>query len=216
MIKEITVFNLNAEEINKEVIDIDENKKINEDIIYRYTVSYLANQRQGTASVKTKGDVSGSGKKPWRQKGTGRARVGTTRNPVWRHGGIAFGPEPRDYRQFLPKKMKERALRDVLYSRIIDGKFYFISMSPEISKPKTKIFSNFVEKAGFSDTKILFILDKADKKNLTILKSLRNINLLCYCYGDQMNPYEILKSDIVIAQKEILSQIKKSLGVLNV
>ncbi|MCL5409143.1 MAG: 50S ribosomal protein L4, partial [Candidatus Omnitrophica bacterium] len=174
MIKEIAVFSLDGEKIGKEIFDINEKEKINKDVLYRYVVGYLANQRQGTVSVKTKGDVSGSGKKPWRQKGTGRARVGTTRNPVWRHGGVAFGPKPRDYRQFLPRKMKEKALRDALFSRILDEKFCLVSISPEISRPKTRIFSDFIKKAGFSDIRILFVLDKSNEKKLTILKSLRN------------------------------------------
>jgi large subunit ribosomal protein L4 len=216
MIKEIAIFNIDGEKIGTESLDINEKEKINKDILYRYVVSYLANQRQGTVSTKTKGDVSGSGKKPWRQKGTGRARVGTTRNPVWRHGGVAFGPKPRDYRKFLPKKMKEKALKDALISRIMEEKFCFISIPSEITQPKTRIFANFIKKSGFSDSKILFVLDKANEKKLTILKSLRNINSLCYCYNDQMNPYDILKNDIIIVQKEILLNIKKTLGVLNV
>jgi len=215
MIKEITVFNLAGKKIGMESLDIDEKMKINEDVLHSYVVGYLANQRQGTASAKTKAEVSGSGKKPWRQKGTGRARVGTTRNPVWRHGGVAFGPKPRDYRQYLPVKMKAKALKDAIFSRVIDDKFYLFSVDKEISQPKTKIFTEFLKQTKFSDNKVLFVLDKKNEAILTLVKSMRNIKLLCYCYSNQLNPYQLLKTDIVIAQKEILPQIKGFLGVVN-
>ena len=210
--KEISVLNLNGELVGKESIELDTDK-INADILHRYVVAYLANQRQGNASTKTRGEVSGGGRKPWRQKGTGRARVGSTRNPIWRHGGIVFGPRRnRDYSQRLPGKMKTRALKDAMKTRILDDKLFLLSIASGITEPRTRIFTDFLKKAGFTG-KILMVLDKNNTGRLAIVKSLRNIDRLEYCYADQINPYEILVSDVVVAQAEIFPLIKKiSLG----
>jgi len=214
--KEIPIFDISGQTVGKELLDI-EISGVNKDVLHRYVVAYLANQRQGNASTKTRGEVSGSGRKPWRQKGTGRARVGSVRNPVWRHGGVVFGPRRnRDYRQDIPAKMKKKALGDALKARIAEAKIALIDLSGIAPQPKTKPLVLFLKNTGLIDTKILFVLDKNDARRQVIIKSLRNIKNVEYCYADQMNPYGILKNDMLIAQREAFPLLKQSLGVLNV
>mgnify|MGYP000680993238 CR=1 FL=1 len=121
----IPVYNIDGEIIGEEVVEIKD-KKINKDVLYYYVNAYLTNQRQGTSSTKTRGEVSGGGRKPWRQKGTGRARVGSIRNPIWRGGGVVFGPKPKKYRVKLPKKMKRKALCEAIKDKLIEDSCLFI------------------------------------------------------------------------------------------
>ncbi|HXK45771.1 MAG TPA: 50S ribosomal protein L4 [bacterium] len=208
MIKEIPVFNLNGEKIGTESVDVA-TEKPNLDVIHRYIVAFSANQRQGTSSVKTRGEVSGSGRKPWRQKGTGRARIGSLRTPVWRHGGIVFGPKPRDYSQHLPEKMKKLALRDTLRTVMVEDGLILIDVNGKIDNPKTRIFSEFLKKIGLSQTKVLVVLDNKFEKRDTMVRCIRNIENISYCYAEQINPYLILTHDKVVAQKNVFSLLKK-------
>ncbi|MCM8777435.1 MAG: 50S ribosomal protein L4 [Candidatus Omnitrophica bacterium] len=210
--KKINVYNMAGEIIGEEMLSEELVGGIpNQDVIYYYIKAYLANQRQGTASTKTRGEVSGSGKKPWRQKGTGRARVGSIRTPLWRHGGVVFGPKPRDYRQSIPKKVKRTALKEVLKWKIQKDSFaLFIPEKIEI--PKTKIFSEFLKKAGYTGQKVLFVLNNDREKNAVIIKSLKNIDSITYDFMDRLNVYTILNSDKVIADKDAFNFIKVFLG----
>lgn len=208
MTKEIPVYNLIGEKVGVESIEMLETKP-NKDIIHRYVVAFLANQRQGTSCTKNRGEVSGSGRKPWRQKGTGRARVGSIRNPLWRHGGIVFGPKPRDYSQKLPEKMKKMALRDTLKETILNDGLMLIDLSDGIKNPKTKIFSEFMEKTGLSETKILVVLDRNFEQRDLFIRCIRNIETISYCYAEQINPYLILTHDRIVAQKEVFPVLKR-------
>jgi large subunit ribosomal protein L4 len=191
-------------EINEEILK----KPINKDVLYYYVVSYLANQRIGTHSTKTRGEVSGGGKKPWRQKGTGRARVGSIRNPIWRHGGIAFGPKPRDYYIRLPKKVKRKALIESIRDKLMENRIAFIKID-KIEKPKTKIFSNFLKKVGLDNEKVLFIFKDAMDKNKIL--SVRNLPNVSYDYIEKINAYEILNSDRLIIEDDSYEKIKNFL-----
>ncbi|MCM8760303.1 MAG: 50S ribosomal protein L4 [Candidatus Omnitrophica bacterium] len=210
--KMIKVYNMAGEIIGEETLSEEVVGGIpNQDVIYYYIKAYLANQRQGTASTKTRGEVSGSGKKPWRQKGTGRARVGSIRTPLWRHGGVVFGPKPKDYRQSIPKKVKRMALKEVLKWKIQKDSFaFFIPQKIEI--PKTKIFSEFLKKAGYTGQKVLFILNNDREKNAGIVKSLKNIDSITFDFIDRLNVYTILNSEKVIADKDVFNFIKVFLG----
>ncbi|MCM8803929.1 MAG: 50S ribosomal protein L4 [Candidatus Omnitrophica bacterium] len=192
-------------EISEEILK----KQINKDVLYYYVVSYLANQRLGTHSTKTRGEVSGGGRKPWRQKGTGRARVGSIRNPIWRHGGVAFGPKPRDYYINLPKKVKRKALIESIRDKIIENRIIFLK-AENIETPKTKIFANFLKKIGFENEKVLFIFKNPDEKKKLIL-SVRNIKNARYNYFDRMNAYEILNSDRLILEDNLYEKLKNFL-----
>jgi len=191
-------------EINEEILK----KPINKNVLYYYVVSYLANQRIGTHSTKTRGEVSGGGKKPWRQKGTGRARVGSIRNPIWRHGGIAFGPKPRDYYIRLPKKVKRKALIESIRDKLMENRIAFIKID-KIEKPKTKIFSNFLKKVGLDNEKVLFIFKDAMDKNKIL--SVRNLPNVSYDYIEKINAYEILNSDRLIIEDDSYEKIKNFL-----
>ncbi len=201
--REIPVYNLSGEKVGSENVQIDDFQP-NMDVLHRYVVAFLANQRQGNASTKTRSDVSGSGRKPWRQKGTGRARVGSIRSPIWRHGGIVFGPKNRDYHQSLPEKMKNAALKDSLKTRIVEDRLILVNISDdEIKQPKTKIFSSFLKKIGLSENKILVVLNKNFQSRNELVKCIRNIENVSYCYAERINPYIVLTHDCIIAQSEV-------------
>jgi large subunit ribosomal protein L4 len=208
MIK-INVYDMEGNIVGEREIDEEILKKpINKDVLYYYVVSYLANQRLGTHSTKTRGEVSGGGRKPWRQKGTGRARVGSIRNPIWRHGGIAFGPKPRDYYIRLPKKVKRKALIESIRDKLMENRIAFIKID-KIEKPKTKIFSNFLKKVGLDNEKILFIFKDAMDKNKIL--SVRNLPNVSYDYIEKINAYEILNSDRLIIEDDSYEKFKNFL-----
>lgn len=206
----LNVYNMEGKIIGEREISEDVLKEpVNKDVLYYYVVSYLANQRLGTHSTKTRGEVSGGGKKPWRQKGTGRARVGSIRNPIWRHGGIAFGPKPRDYYINLPKKVRRKALIESIRDKIMENRIIFLK--PEnIQIPKTKVFSDFLKKIGFGNEKVLFIFENTDEKKNFVL-SVRNIPNAKYDYFDRINAYEILNSDILILEDNLYESLKSFL-----
>jgi len=208
MNREIPIFNLNGEKLRSEVIELDDVSP-NTDVIHRYVVSTLANKRQGTSSAKTRAEVSGSGRKLWRQKGTGRARIGSIRSPIWRHGGVVFEPKPRDYSYHLPEKMKRLALRDTLRALIADDGLILIEVKDGIVNSRTKLFSDFLKKTGLEKNKLLVVLDKNFNDREKFIRCIRNIKNLSYCYAEQMNPYLILTHDKIVAQMETLPLLKK-------
>ncbi|MGE5759975.1 MAG: 50S ribosomal protein L4 [Gemmatimonadota bacterium] len=130
--------------------------RVNEDVLHRAVVAYLANQRQGTAATKTRSFVSGGNQKPWRQKGTGRARQGSTRAPHWRHGGVVFGPHPRDYRLGIPKKVRQLARKSALNARAREGALLVVD-ALAYEKPKTKPFAELLDKLGVAGRKVLVL-----------------------------------------------------------
>ncbi len=208
--RKIPIYDINGEIVGEEEIEI-ENENINKDVLYYYVNAYLTNQRKGTASTKTRGDVSGGGKKPWRQKGTGRARVGSIRNPIWKGGGVVFGPKTKEYKVRLPKKIKRMALIEAIKDKIIEDRFLLIEMS-NLNEIKTKNVYNFLKKIGSNKEKILFILNKGDVNKEVIIKSIRNIDTIEYDYSDKINAYEILKVDkVFLDDKNIFEVIKKTL-----
>lgn len=213
--KKVDVYDMQGKIVGEESLS-DELLKdpVNKDVIYYYVNAHLANLRQGNASAKTRGEVSGSGKKPWRQKGTGRARVGSSRTPVWRHGGVAFGPKPRDYSKRLSKKFKQNAIKEVLKDKIKEDKF-ILFMPEKVENPKTKIFAEFLEKMGYGKEKILFILSNDKENNRNLVKSLRNIACISYDFSNQLNAYSVLKSDRIIAENAVFKSIRKYLGEEN-
>lgn len=130
--------------------------RVNENALHRAVVTYLSNQRQGTASTKTRSFVSGGNQKPWRQKGTGRARQGSTRAPHWRHGGVVFGPHPRDYRLGIPKKVRQLARKSALNARAREGALLVVD-ALAYEKPKTKTLAELLGKLGLGDRKVLIL-----------------------------------------------------------
>ena len=167
-------------------------------------VSYLANQRQGTQSTLTRAEVSGGGKKPWRQKGTGRARQGSTRAPQWYHGGIAHGPKPRDYKKEVNKKVRRLALKSALSAKVADNELIVLD-SLTLTEIKTKAMANVV-KALETGKKVLFVLPE---KNDVVYRSARNIEGVKTTLVGTLNVYEILNADTVVVLKDAVSKIEE-------
>lgn len=193
--------------LDKEVFDGQSNSAV----IYQAVNAFRANQRKGSASTKTMGEVSGGGRKPWRQKGTGRARAGSTRSPLWRHGGVVFGPHPRDFSYGLPRKIKTAALKAALNAKIKENNFLIVddfAISDTKTKNAVNVFSNLKlnpqkHKRTFN---VLLLLDKADS---VLNKALRNIGFLSVGFARDTHAYEVLShGKIAITKKglDILTQ----------
>lgn len=194
----------------KKVAQVDLNDavfgaEVNEAIIYDVVKMQLASRRSGTASTKTRSDVSGGGKKPWRQKGTGRARAGTTRSPIWRGGGIVFGPHPRDYSYSIPKKVRKKAIISALSMKFKEDKMLILKDFP-MEKISTRIFKGVFDL--FSLKKALFILDD---KNEVLLKSSRNIKNVKMIRSEGINVYDILNHDHLILLEPSVKKIEGAL-----
>lgn len=179
--------------------------KVNTALLHQAVIMYLANKRQGTASTKTRGEVRGGGKKPWRQKGTGRARAGSTRSPLWRGGGKVFGPHPRDYSYLLPQKIRRKALIESINAKIKDNGLTVID-SLQLETSKTKEMVSFLSKLKAGEQKVLFVVDKIDEK---IKKASRNIANLIIVPPDNLNAYLVLWSERLILTEGILKSLAK-------
>ena len=195
----VALYNMDGKEVG--TIELNEKvfgAEVNKTAIYEVVKNYLANQRQGTQSTKTRSEVSGGGIKPWRQKGTGRARQGSIRATQWIHGGIALGPKPRDYRYSINKKLKQVALRSALSSKVENGEIVVID-SLKVDAIKTKTVVNLLGNVGA--TKALIVTSEVDEK---VYKSARNIEGVKTSYIGALNVYEILNHDkLVIAQDAV-------------
>jgi large subunit ribosomal protein L4 len=179
----------------------------NKNTIYEASKAYLANQRLGTAKAKTRGEVAGSGKKPWRQKGTGRARVGSKRTPTWRGGGVVFGPSPRDYRIDLPKKVKNNALISSLSQKAKEGKIIVLD-SINITSIKTKKVAEMLSKLGLK--KPLFVLE--DRTPEFILSS-RNISNMDSCQPESLCSYYVLSHKEIVFDQKAIENLQKRLFI---
>ncbi len=169
---------------------------VNEDVLHRAVITFLSNQRQGTSDTKTRSEVSGGNQKPWRQKGTGRARQGSTRAPHWRHGGIAHGPHPRSYRLAIPKKMRQLAKKSALNARAREGSLVVVD-ALEYDKPKTKDFAALLGKLGGKEKKVL-VLTASDAHNVYL--SGRNIPDVQVMRFADATAYEILWAQTVVVE----------------
>lgn len=173
-------------------------------VMHSAVVNYLANQRQGTQSTLTRAEVSGGGKKPWRQKGTGHARQGSTRAPQWTHGGIAFGPKPRSYRYALPKKVRRLALKSAFSAKVADGDMMVLE-GVSLEEIKTKVMAQMFA-ALEADRKVLFVLAEKDE---AIIKSVRNIPGVKTALVNTLNTYDVLNADKFIVMKDAVAQIEE-------
>jgi large subunit ribosomal protein L4 len=194
----------------KKVAQVDLNDavfcaEINEAIIYDVIKMQLASRRSGTASTKTRSDVSGGGKKPWRQKGTGRARAGTSRSPIWRSGGTVFGPHPRDYSYSIPKKVRKKAIICALSMKLKENKMVILKDFP-MEKISTHIFKGVIDL--FSLKKALFIIDE---NNEVLLKSSRNIKNVKMIRSEGINVYDILNHEHLILLEPSVKKIEGAL-----
>ena len=185
--------------------DLIFDQPINEAVVLQYVKIYLANQRQGTVSKKSRAMVSGGGIKPWRQKGTGRARAGSIRSPIWVGGGRTFGPYPRDYKTDMPKKAKRTALKVCLSAKAKESKLKILE-EIALEKPQTKMMANLLENLGVGKAKCL-LLDYGKNENL--FKSCRNIKNLTYKSCVLVNPYDLVNCDYLLLTKEALKKVEE-------
>jgi len=177
---------------------------VNEHALHRAVVTLLANQRQGTHDTKTRRWVVGGNQKPWRQKGTGRARQGSTRSPQWRHGGIVFGPHPRDYRLGIPKKVRQLAKKSALNARAREGAVLVVDPL-EYQKPKTKPLVELLGKLGVADKKVLVLTAGAAHAHNVYLSGRNVPNLQVMRFVDA-TAYEVLWSDAVVVELPALGE----------
>ncbi len=187
-------------ELNDAVFGIEPNKTA----MHSAVVNYLANQRQGTQSTLTRTEVSGGGRKPWRQKGTGHARQGSTRAPQWRHGGIALGPKPRSYRASLNKKVRQLAIKSALSCKVLENEMIVVD-AIATDEFKTKNMVNMLKAIG-ADTKTLIVLDSADKK---VIKSASNIEKVKTTQVNTLNVYDILNCDKFVIVKGAVEKLEE-------
>ncbi len=179
--------------------------KPNPELVHQYTVNYLANQRQGTSSSKGRSDVSGGGAKPWRQKGTGRARAGTIRSPLWKGGGITFGPRPRSYYRKFPKKMKRAAIISAFSSKAQDEKLRVVE-DLALEEVKTKTMAGILDKLGLEKKRCL-ILDEGVNEQLIL--SVRNLRNARYLRAPLANAYDLVDADVLVITKAGLEKIEE-------
>ena len=200
----VSVYNMEGNEVGTlELNDAVFGVEVNEHLVHLAVVAQLANKRQGTQKAKTRSEVSGGGRKPWRQKGTGHARQGSTRSPQWKGGGVVFAPTPRDYTIRLNKKEKRAALKSALTSRVQDNKFIVVD-ELKFDEIKTKKFQGVMD--SLKVNKALVVL--ADNDRNTVL-SARNVADVKTAQVDSINVYDILKYNTVVATKAAVASIEE-------
>lgn len=177
----------------------------NEALVHQYITNFLARQRQGNADIKVRSEVSGGGKKPWKQKGTGRARAGSTRSPLWRGGGTVFGPTPRSYGSKFPKKMKRLAIASVLSDRAKNERIKVLDKL-SLTDFKTKAMAGVLTKLKL-DSKRCLILDTANSEQVAI--SCRNLPNVQYARAEQVNGYDLLHAEMILFTKAGLSKVEE-------
>jgi len=203
----VAVYNMEGAKVGSmEVSDAIFAAEVNKAVLHQVVVNYLANQRQGTQSTKTRTEVRGGGIKPWRQKGTGRARQGSIRAPQWTGGGVALGPKPRDYRYSINKKVKKLALKSALSAKYEAYEIYVIE-DLKMEEIKTATIAKMLKGLEIN-TKALIVTAECDEK---IYKSARNIKGVTPTYVGTLNTYEILKHDKLVVSKEAVAKIEEVL-----
>ena len=200
----VSVFNMEGKEVGS--MDLNDSifaVEINEHLVHMAVVQQLANNRQGTQKAKTRSEVSGGGRKPWRQKGTGHARQGSTRSPQWTGGGVVFAPTPRDYSFKLNKKEKRAALKSALTSVVNENKFIVVD-ELKLDAIKTKDFAKVL--TNLNVEKALVVLDSNDKN---VVMSAKNIPTVKTALTNTINVYDILKYNTVVVTKAAVDQIQE-------
>ncbi|KEI74609.1 50S ribosomal protein L4 [Clostridium botulinum] len=200
----VDLFNQNGEKVGDlQLADSVFGVEVNTYAMHQVVKALLANKRQGTQSAKTRAEVSGGGIKPWRQKGTGRARQGSIRAPQWIHGGIVFAPKPRDYRMSIPKSMKKVAIKSALTSKV-NEKLMVVVDEIKLETPKTKEVVKMLN--AFDAKKTLIITNNAEEN---VYKSARNIEGVQIIPVNNINVYDVLKYDKVVITKDAVSKIEE-------
>ena len=200
----VAVYNMEGKEVDTiELSDAVFGVEVNEHLVHMAVLQQLANNRQGTQKAKTRSEVSGGGRKPWKQKGTGNARQGSTRSPQWRHGGVVFAPVPRDYSFKLNKKEKRAALKSALTSRVAENKFIVVD-ELKFDEIKTKKFVAVMN--NLKVEKALVVLNDMDAN---VIKSASNVPTVKTAQTNELNVFDVLKYDTVVVTKDAVKTIEE-------
>ena len=201
---QVSVYNMEGKEVGKmDLLDTVFGIEVNEHLVHMAVVQHLANMRQGTQKAKTRSEVSGGGIKPWRQKGTGHARQGSTRSPQWRHGGVVFAPVPRDYSFKLNKKEKRIALKSALTNKVVEGKLIVVD-EIKFDEIKTKNFANFLK--NINANKAMVVLGKYDSNAIL---SARNIPDAKTAIANNINVYDIMNAGTLVMAKDAVEVVQE-------
>ncbi|KAA0242042.1 MAG: 50S ribosomal protein L4 [Candidatus Brocadia sp. AMX2] len=201
---DIPVYNKVGEKIDSVQLDERFGGPVRKTLLRDAVLMYEANKRQGNASTKTKGEVAGGGKKPWVQKHTGRARAGSIRSPLWKGGGVVFGPKPREYSYAIPKKARKQALFSALTARVRDNELVVVE-DLNFDAPKTKQMVEILKALGINGLRCLIVIPNA---NEMVWKSARNIPSVKVMNSAELNAYEVLKPEKVLLTREALGNIR--------
>jgi len=204
----IEIHNLSGEKVGTLTLADEVFGAVNEDLLWEAVKHYRASQRAGTHKTKARWEVSGSGKKLWKQKGTGRARIGSIRSPLWRHGGTVHGPQPRSYDYTFPRKKLLGALRSALAAKLADGKIIVVNAF-DVKEPKTKEFRKALDALKVDST--VLVVEAAKKENRNLDLSARNIAGLELVRGNEVHPYHLLRYDRVIFSQPAIENLQVSL-----
>ena len=204
----IDVVNLSGKKVGSLELSNEVFGAVNEDLLWEAVKHYRAGLRQGTHATKNRKLVSGSGKKLWRQKGTGRARIGSIRSPLWRHGGTVHGPQPRSYDYTFPRKKLLGALRSALASKLAEGKLVVVDKL-ELAEVKTKVLRKALDTLKVERTALLVEAPKVDNHNLEL--SARNLDGVELVRGNQVHPYHLLRYDRAVFSQAALEKLQGSL-----
>jgi large subunit ribosomal protein L4 len=201
----VDVLNVSGQRVgDMELSDSIFGIEVNEAVLHQVVKAQLANKRQGTQSAKTRSEVRGGGRKPWRQKGTGRARAGTIRSPLWTGGGVVFAPKPRDYRQVVPKKVRRLAMKSALSSKVADKEIVVLDQLV-MDAPKTKEMVAILNNID-AGKKVLLVLPE---KNENVERSAKNIPNVKSILVNTLNVYDILKYDKLVLTKDAVSRVEE-------
>lgn len=204
----VKVRNIKNEEVGElELSDQVFGAPFNEGLVHAAVRNFMANARQGTSATKTRGDVSGAGRKLWKQKGTGRARIASLRSPLWKGGGNAHGPQPRDWSYNMPRKMRQGALRSALSERVREGNVFVVE-GWSLDKPQTKSFASSLGTLGLAGKTL--IVDSLDNENLIL--SARNLRRAKVVNSFGLNIYDLLYHDQLVLSREAANELESLLG----
>ena len=201
----VDVLDLNGKKVDEiELTDAVFGVDINEHAVYEVVKNYLANQRQGTQSAKTRAEVRGGGRKPWRQKGTGRARHGSIRSPQWKGGGVVFAPKPRDYSYTVPKKVRRLAMKSALTSKVANGELVVVDEFA-MDAPKTKTFAGYLSALNAGRKALVVTSENAP----AVVRSGRNIPGVKVSFVNTLNVYDIINSDTLVITRKAVEKVEE-------
>ncbi len=203
---EVKMINQKGKEVDDVALDENIfNEQINEHVVHKVVTAQQAARRRGTASTKERHEVSGGGRKPWRQKGTGRARHGSIRSPLWVGGGVTFGPKPKSYEKKVNKKTKKLALRSILTAKLAEEELTVIE-ELNFNRPKTSDAKEFLENLGLEDKKVLVVLPEKDEN---VYLSMRNLPDVKTMVLEAINAYDLLDNEMIIMPEAALSDLEE-------